>query len=203
MRRLIIVGGGNSVREGISTGLWRRINIRNLDIMGINSASLKMGFCPDIAVWLDNKPTPHSSQQTKLLPCLRFTKENPPVGVPEEVYQCRLEQRAEKFPGCLANHAQFVGKRVITGIFALSLAIYLKYKKIYLLGFDWTPVNGLSDWYQEKDTTGIWLKGGQTPHEDIKEHDVFKGLAEIKNVSPESKIPSFPKISYEQFYREI
>jgi len=49
----------------------------------------------------------------------------------------------------------------------------------------------------------IYRDGKGARSDCAEHHDCFKGLANIINVSPKSLIPSFPKISYKEFFKQI
>lgn len=123
----------------------------------------------------------------------------------------------------------------LIGIWALSLAISLGFKEIYLLGYDCCEINGQTHFYQSvvdlNKSTPITLKGKVVNHREhfrgvgkykngkyktstynIKNHINNKWFApfhaerkklKIYNVSPESVINTFPKISYEDFYKKV
>jgi hypothetical protein len=104
----------------------------------------------------------------------------------------------------------------LTGVFALKLAeTILESGKIFCLGFDWNRRIGLpprdpnytphSDlqihYYNDIKHRGIGYVGYYENHNPDKEFSRFiKKDIKIYNVSLESNIRSFEKISYEQFY---
>ena len=112
---------------------------------------------------------------------------------------------------------------ILTGSLAIHLAILLGYTEIYLLGFDGNSINGKTHYYEDefigfskkesgRKKTGIGFdKNGNFNtsyyQQDINESfEVFlKSLDKVKiiNVSPDSKISLFPKISYEKFYKRL
>jgi hypothetical protein len=123
----------------------------------------------------------------------------------------------------------------LIGIWALTLAIALGFKEIYLLGYDCKEINGQTHFYQGvidlNKTTPIYVKGklkdnrlhfrgvGKNPqgnyktstynnenkHLNKKWFAPFKQENNIKiyNVSPDSSIDVFPKISYDEFYSKV
>lgn len=118
----------------------------------------------------------------------------------------------------------------LCGLFALTLAINLDFEEIYLLGYDCKAINNKTHFYQEivdlKERTvhntiryrgigmtrtnhGMVYKTGTYTHkEKINNHwyAPYKDELEktkIINVSPESAINIFPKITYEEFYEII
>ena len=90
----------------------------------------------------------------------------------------------------------------LTGIVALSIASYLmKYKGIiWLLGFDWGGIK--THYYDNIKHRGI---GNSKLYNAHNPHNYFKCFLEpnlkIYNVSLNSNIQTFEKISYERFYQ--
>jgi hypothetical protein len=195
----VIVGGGSSVREGLRMGLWDRLS--DTRIFAVNYAGLRMPYAPDMACWLDHNYPPEAAKALGALPCPKYTKHLAVYGDAEVM---STTNQPKDFPACLEDNIQFVGRRTISGIFALSLAIWLKCPRIFLLGFDWNVgPDGVSDWCYETSTKRAWLKNDVAPYDDISDHDVFKGRAEIFNVSPITHIKSFPVLTYEKFFEMI
>lgn len=114
----------------------------------------------------------------------------------------------------------------LSSMFALSLSIALGFKKIFLLGNDGCEVQGKTHFYQgllsEKDIetkfkgVGMRKTGGyrtstfSSPDRLNEEENRFGGFKnwkseglEIYNVSLDSVITLFPKVSYEQFYEML
>jgi hypothetical protein len=117
---------------------------------------------------------------------------------------------------------------ILSGIFTLTLCIALGFKEIYLLGYDFSEIGGYTHFYQDesiinpkkfqskneadqiicgigKDEKGNYRTNifESSPHVLF---DVFmKELNEIKiyNVSLNSKIQTFPKITYNEFYQKL
>ena len=108
-------------------------------------------------------------------------------------------------------------RSALTGIFALKLAELIMEKgTIYLLGFDWTQRKGLPErdpnynpnsdlqihFYKDIEHRGVGYVGYYENHNPNREFNQFiKKDVKIYNVSLESNINSFEKISYEQFYK--
>jgi len=106
----------------------------------------------------------------------------------------------------------------LTGILALSLAVKFNPKNIYLLGFDWDRRAGLPErnsnynryadfsihFYENVKHRGIGLIGyyeNHNPDNDFK--DFIKTDINIYNVSLNSNIECFPKISYEDMFNKL
>lgn len=212
MKSVIIVGGGKSVEEGISLGVWDKI--KGQDIMTCNNAIMHIPYPPKIAVWLDSTDKdPEVIQKILDTPdIIRVTQLKHDQTDDTRVTRfeiCRfpknLEAGLEHDPPIL-----YTGSRMFTGIFGISLALYMGYKKIYLLGFDWggcvkDKKEQVEWWGGTKAFKGTDLNIFKTEkgvREDVAmHHDPFIGKADILNVSPKSLIPSFPKITYEEFFQ--
>lgn len=211
MPTVIIIGGGSSVREGIDNGLWDKI--KGMDIITCNNVIHYIPYPPKYACWLDvTKKDPGVTQKILETDCIRVT---------QQLHDARDDDKVVRFPIVkdlngdeskltrgLERGVLFAGKRMFTGIFAISLALYAGYNKIYLLGFDWNVgKGGQAEWYEREDgknISGIFMQNKKEPRPDIAEHhDCFKGMADIINVSEISLIPSFPKISYGEFFAQI
>jgi len=116
----------------------------------------------------------------------------------------------------------------LTGLQAISFAILIGCTEIYLLGFDATgDEKDRTHFYQDDNKTGIYKWNNQvhtgigktekghyrtSNYEKIEELNNFwfkpfeqelKNGIQIYNVSSKSKIDTFPKISYEEFYQKL
>jgi len=116
---------------------------------------------------------------------------------------------------------------VLTGAFALNLAIQLGFKEIFLLGFDCGEINGRTHFYQGipnagqfrdyegKPCTGVgknehgkynsdfYNKDDENLNKLWKPFEVEMDNVNIYNVSPLSRINVFPKIDYSTFFKMI
>ena len=108
-------------------------------------------------------------------------------------------------------------KENLTGVFALKLAEKLmETGTVYLLGFDWTRRKGLPErdpnynpktevpthYYNNINHRGIGYVGYYENHNADRDFNklIKKDTLKIYNVSPESNIDCFEKISYQRFY---
>jgi len=114
----------------------------------------------------------------------------------------------------------------LCGGFTLSLAIALGFTEIYLLGFDAREINGKTHFfegikgageyndYEGNPRTGVGIKDGQyntslynNSDEMInKDWNLFQQVfatVKIVNVSPLSRITTFPKITYKQMLEQL
>lgn len=109
----------------------------------------------------------------------------------------------------------------LNGIFSLSLAIALGFKTVYLFGYDGCGKDGKTHFYQNQVQDMEKFRGvGTVKHPKGQSYRTstynspdkmnkiwfapFKDLnINIYNVSPTSVIEVFPKITYEQFYKQV
>jgi len=117
----------------------------------------------------------------------------------------------------------------LSGIWSITLALCLGFKEIYLLGYDCCEINGKTHFYQNivdltqkkkcdgrplfsgigKKTTGKKDYNTCTYNDIEKTNDYwygpFKDIKEAKiyNVSPESMLNVFSKITYEEFFVKV
>ena len=111
--------------------------------------------------------------------------------------------------------------RYLSGILGINLAVALGCLDIYLLGFDGCATNGKTHFYQGeftachvsedgKERSGVGQKNDGTYNTSVYNQnfsDKFEPLKNEKiniyNVSPDSKLTTFPKISYNEFYNSM
>lgn len=111
----------------------------------------------------------------------------------------------------------------LSGNFALDIATRLEAEEIYLLGYDLNSTDGRTHFYEgDADNTGVidWKnqlttgigqnKDGvyKTSFYNLRDvntpFEVFKNAkSKIYNVSPDSRLEVFEKISYELFYEKL
>lgn len=115
---------------------------------------------------------------------------------------------------------------VLTGAFTLNLACRLGFKKIFLCGFDCCEINNRTHFYQDtpnagqyidyegKPTTGVGFNEDGTyktsfyNKDDKRINELWEPFlqetkSQIFNVSPESKISVFPKITYREMFKQL
>ena len=112
----------------------------------------------------------------------------------------------------------FVGQLGLTGTMSLSLAIKENYDRIYLLGYDFgTPsyenlnTHFYIDQVTEKDikssgirNNNVYLQNNNAMVPGIRDFETFLPYKDkIINVSPESNIPYFERVDYDEFFRRI
>ena len=212
MKEVIIIAGGISVLEGIDKGLWAQI--KNRDIWSLNYSAMYMPYLPKREFWTDIKFFTENAEELQILESKGvkcYAKEHVYYDTIPKIQQisCTREQ---------TNKLDlYIGERGFVGMLALSLAIREEYDTIYLLGYDFgiKPEDRdkkLTHWYQkynfDKYSTGVGvptvylLKDNKT-HRSVKDFDVYKNNKNIYNVSLDSNIETFPKISYDKFFKQI
>ncbi len=208
--QLIIIGGGSSIQEGISKGLWSKL--KNRWTIGLNYSY--NFFDSTVLCYVDgdgqfySKESKNEKFQNLLL---IIGKEHNNLKVLPNTIALKTNDakyyRDVKL-GCY--------KSSLVGLFALSLAIYLLDEgEIFLLGYDNSA--------QEKDNKNrpnTHFYQGEIEHRGIgkinyyggkdrakRDFGVYKGEKKVKiyNVSLDSKIPGdiFEKISYDEFFKKL
>lgn len=202
----IIWGGGPSISTGLSLNLKEKI--KNKFVLGLNFSFHH--FSPTVIVFKDKKV---------------WTGQL--LGYNNPYINKEHRDLIQKFPLCIttessqikpiSNNLISIPKIILyaghlTGEFAITLASYLMNESgvIYLLGFDWSQntkkeENPQTHYYPD---TEIMHKGQHlTQHYDT--HDAgkvfrhflnFNMNLKIYNVSPDSNIPCFKKITYEKMF---
>ena len=225
MKRVIILGGGYSVVEGIAQNLWHKIH--GMEVWSLNSCFKAMPWLPSKQLFVDRDFWRHEADSMEELHKNGVPIITRDMGI---LLQNRLE--IKKY-GCTRVRAEFAGLAGITknlifsgsmglvGIFALHLAV-CEYDEIYLLGYDFGSAhvdNKKTHWYQDRiPELKIQSNGAARPEvylhkepghinevrKDIEDFSVFAGLGRnIYNVSPGSHITYFTKIDYTEFFKLI
>jgi hypothetical protein len=210
-KEIIIIGGGSSIREGLSLGLKEKI--KDKYVLTLNFAFNH--FDSTATVFVDDQfyrgyiygcgitCNQEHIEKLKQLPLIigakrdyiRFYSNTIPLGY-----------TFSYFHNIPLKKGFYVGKP-LTGIFALHIAAYLlDYKgSIYCLGFDGGTIKGKdTHYYSDIKHRGIGKIDvyQEPPDHYFKEFLVEKNL-NIYNVSPESKINSFRKITYLQMFEQL
>jgi len=208
--QLVIIGGGTSLKEGIQKGLWNRM-IGKYTI-GLNHI-YKYFPRPTIQSYVDIDFYNDEYKNLKDIPLI--------IGK----YHYNLEHMEKKaHPNtimlqCIPNYHRDlkdgIYKDSLVGLFALSLAIKLLDKgEIFLLGYDYGS-NGAKDKLGRKVTH---FNQGEINHTGMGKVDYYETIGrankdfgvyakeekvKIYNVSLNSKILTFPKISYDEFFNKL
>jgi len=218
-KEIIIIGGGSSINEGIEKGLWEKI--KNKITIGTNY-SYRFFNNPTIFCFVDYSFYNNTLNKD-------FVDNFPLVitKIPNQKDQ-REEFKKKKnfilFPVSQTyKGTESLKKGIYTdrlvGLFSLTLAISLGFKKIFLLGMDFGCVNGRTHFYEnvlshrgvgmrmtrdgkKRHNTFIYEKN---PDEFYKVYldDIKNRNIKIFNISLRSKIPVFPKVNYNNFFKMI
>lgn len=219
---VILIGGGYSLNTGLEKNLWNKI--KTLNCWSLNYAFMTMPFLPSKELWVDINFFKNNTLELQKLQkqgVILVTKPHNHYAAfrnPRIITEYNTTREKEKYQGKegITNNLIYTGRMGLVGFFALSLAIAEKYKEIFLCGFDFGN-NGLRDknthYYQSKlkiISTGVGRpEVYRLPDNRIKrEVDDFKIFSQEKdikiwNVSPESNIPFFEKINYDNFFDKI
>ncbi len=222
-KKVILVGAGCSITEGIEQGLWSKIKESSIEIWSLNSAFLTMPYLPSKQLWVDYGFFKHQIaklQEIQQKGVEMICKRHPKYGF--------LGRAITQYDGCKQREFyktkmkevshMFIGLHGLVGTFALSVAVVRGYDLIYLLGYDWgndSIDNFKTHYYQDKiknlnikslgaGKPNIYLEANDKPNKHIKDFDIYKKEdCEIINVSPNSNLYQFPKIDYPEFFRRI
>jgi hypothetical protein len=203
-KQLIIIGGGSSIKEGIEKGLWDKL--KDKFVIGINF-SYKYHSNPTLQCYLDKQVRDEHEQEFNALGLIVTKKQS--IKNRENEIQIESCSQYER------NLTQGVYKGSLTGIYALSLAIHLLDEgEIFLLGYDYGAPAGkdagnrdITHFYQgELEHRGV----GKVNYYNSKgradqDFNVYKQEKQVKiyNVSLTSKISTFDKISYDEFFAKL
>jgi len=221
MNRVVLVGGGFSIEEGIEKGLWDKISKEK--VWSCNYAFMTMPFLPEKEIWVDIQFYRHNTEELQALHekgVKLHTKKHPTYAGVQEYLQLHESTREHQHyygQEALEKNMLYYGQMGLSGMFALSLAIALKTPEIYLLGYDFgTPsLKDVNTHYYQKDLKHVFSTGMmhpdvyRDPNNEIKsflnDFKVYLRETDIKiwNVSPNSNIPFFEKINYDQFFERI
>ncbi len=225
-KQIIIIGGGYSIKEGISKGLWDKI--KGKEVIGCNY-SFNHFPSPTLQCFADNDFYDKNCNKMKSIPLI--------VGVNKKLK--KILPNTILLPSLGVYHRDIkmgVYKTSLVGFFSLSLAIYLANPgdEIYLLGMDYGEARK-SDYEKfmknstvlqkviirdEKNRPLTHYYQGELSHRGIGrmnyynslnraelDYKCYKVVKDIKiyNVSLISKIPNtiFPKLSYDDFFKKL
>lgn len=208
--RIILIGGGPSIKEGIEKGLWEKI--KDEFTIGMNSSMMR--FNATIECFYDRDfYVDHLDRIIKLpLVVLKYDKKiHDETGWPFNTIVIPIVDMTGQYDDFKKGCGLYAPKLV--GYIALSIAILMKPKSVYLLGFDWTQSppgykKGEDElpkthWYQDEieHHRGV---GDTRFYDRVNSDKCFLPYANeplnIYNVSMSSNINVFPKISYKEFF---
>lgn len=204
-KQCILLGGGSSLKEGLPLGLWDALKDRFT--IGLNY-SYKV-FPSTCQTFVDSTFYNTEKKELDKLPMIIGqarnikTKGSNLIPLP-----CGTTWDRTLNTGAYSSR--------LCGIYTLSLSIYLLDEgEIFLLGYDNGSISKtlddkkrrISHWYQgEIEHRGV----GKCSYYDVKDRDekdygVYKQEQRIRiyNVSLQSNIRIFPKISYDEFFKKL
>jgi hypothetical protein len=197
LNQCVIIGGGSSIKTGIDSDLWERLD--NRFVININWSYKH--FTGTFLTCIDDNDFYFDQRcaDIKSLPLILSLDSN----TGRTYYDNTI---------LLKDSGNYLGKDsfkrgiycgVLTGMWAITIAIQLlkEHGEIFLLGYDASKITGATHYYDIKHR-GI----GDTHFYDAENlANYFKPFVteqniKIYNVSLESRIHNFEKISYEKFY---
>jgi len=205
LNQLILIGGGSSIKEALSLGLWEKL--KDKFTIGTNY-SYKV-FSATCQTFVDATFYNTEKENLDKLPMIIGQTRN-------------IKVRGENLISlsCGSEYDRNLSKGVysarLCGIYSLSLAIYLlDIGELFLLGYDNGAITKdvdnknrrISHFYQgEIEHRGV----GKCNYYDSKnrgerDYGVYKQEQRVRiyNVSLQSNIPIFPKISYNEFFSKL
>jgi len=211
---IIIIGGGKSIREGIALGL--KDKLKGKCVIATNYAYKH--FPHDILVCVDQDF--YKSRNTTRNPNIyEDLKKESLIVTSASIAEKDILSNTLIVKGTGIYNNDPVNKGffnpMLCGLFALHLAEYLNPKKIFLLGYDWDRRKNMKE--RDKKYSGnteldIHYYKKEIPHrglgyvgfyENHLANQYFKNFdnskCKIYNVSLNSNIENFPKISYQEF----
>jgi hypothetical protein len=220
LQRLIIVAGGNSVKEGIEHGLWEQI--KGQEIWSINYAYRTMPYLPKREIWVDiefYKANTESLQKLYEQGVEIHCKQHMGyAGIKEFItqYGCTRETKLYFGKEAIQKNTIYYGRMGMSGMFGLSLAIAEGYDEIYLLGYDFgnnSISNKFTHYYQfdlKVYSTGVmhpevYRSENNEVKIEVEDYKVYLNESDVKiwNVSIDSNITYFDKITYEHMFERI
>lgn len=210
----IIIGGGESIKEGINLELKRKLE--NKFVIATNYSYkhflhtfmcfVDRDFYYPTQECLKNHCHPNIYEELKSLPLIIGINHN---GIEEfKLPNTYLVKTAPQFSEITDYREGFYAKNMLTGILAISLAtFFMNYNGvIYLLGFDWTK-QGNTHYYSKEEINhrGVGWTNSYAAHNPDSIFIPFESLEEVQiyNVSLNSNINNFKKISYEYFFKQL
>lgn len=203
--QLIIIGGGFSIKEGISLGLWDKL--QDKFTFGLNY-SYKT-FESTVQMFVDQDYYEHEASNMANLPLIigKYHKPLTKIKTPNTIL-------VNTHPQYSATLSKGVYKSSLVGLFALTLGVYLlKEGEIFLLGYDFGAITNTNDlrnrrlthYYQGKiEHRGIGKTSYYSPGHANRDFGVYNNsLIKIYNVSPKSNLNVFEKIDYNNFYSKL
>lgn len=211
INELIIIGGGYSINNGISTGLRNKIS--NKLTFGLNF-SFK-DFISTTTVFVDRNFYKTKKEELLKLPLVIGRDYR---GIYHDKAPNILALKAtNRFNGKDSIKEKRFYKSSLVGLFSLSIGIsLLESGRVFLLGFDFGKIT--NNKIRDKEITHYYQKDKSRKHTGTgkckyyKDHLgknnpflPFKQVNHVKiyNVSPKSNLNVFEKIDYSTFYKKL
>ncbi len=220
MAKIIIVAAGMSIKEGIEKGLWEKI--KGNVIWSCNYAFMTMPYEPKRQLWVDK-----SFFKNNMIKLNELANRDVEMCAKEDNYfeglpkiKCYQGSRnSQEYWGKLGieKNRIYIGDQGFVGTFALHVAICEGFTEIFLLGYDYgVPIHLMEQkkthYYQDNlkiissgvSRPEVYIEGGKVK-DKVNDYNVFAQEPGVKiwNVSLESNIQVFSKISWEEFFNKI
>jgi uncharacterized short protein YbdD (DUF466 family)/virulence-associated protein VapD len=207
----ILIGGGCSIKDGISLGL--KDYLKDHFVIACNYAYKHFSHNLTCFVDKDFYVPHHAKKYPDKHPDIyeELKRESMIIGINHNgVEEFRLPntilvKSTYIFKPITNINEDFYTKNFLTGVFAISVGCFLlNYSGvIYLLGFDWTK-EGETHYYSKEEINHVG-NGYTASYAKHNPHNIYKPFTTLKNikfynVSPNSNINNFEKISYSQFF---
>ena len=181
--QMIIIGGGNSILDGIKIGLLEKLEGKFSCGINYSYRYFKTTFlcCMNYVDFYDA-----NRKELKKLPL---------------IVTCNRPHPSKWEKNTLRVKEHFT----LSGILALSVATKLlnELDDIFLLGYDYGAYNGKTHFYQDEITHRGVNQTAYYDYEGHAERDFGEFKGNIYNISINSRINVFPKLSYEQFFCKL
>ena len=220
MKRVIILGAGNSINELIANDLWERV--KENDIWSCNYCYRTMPYLPQRQMWVDVdfwKANVEEMQKLHQQGVQLVSRNHHAWRNRSEIKVYGSTRLQNEYYGkhSIEKNTIFYGQMGLTGFFALSLAVAEDYKEIFLLGFDFgtSSLNDKTTHYY-RGQIQITQDHSGVGHPDVyrNEHGVISAVQDfavylketdvkIYNVSMNSNINYFEKIDGQTFFEKI
>ena len=228
MSKVILLGAGASIQEGINLGLWDQI--RDREKWSLNSIFKIMPYLPNRQMWVDIDFLDHNIDamqdlHSKGVPLFskRFGHHKKYAYLEHKniITQYDTTREIDKYYGqdAIKKNLIYYGEMGLCGMFALSLAVAEGYTDIFLLGYDFGSQslgNKMTHVYQENMAKlSIHSSGAGRPEvyrlpkgelrREIGNFQVYLKETNINiyNVGLESNIPYFPKLLWGEFFGKL
>jgi cation diffusion facilitator CzcD-associated flavoprotein CzcO len=203
-KKIVIVGGGNSIRQFLPS-LWE--DIENTDILAINYSYLSMPYIPKYLCSLDVLFWKKLADSSQLIHCIKHGIQI----IAEKIYNVKKEERISLFEKTKViedSKKLFATSRNLSGAFALSYACQnTDYEDIYLLGFDFGVQKGKTHFYDLKHNgqgkERAYLEKDGSVSKIVEEFEYFNKFDKNIYLIGDSNIQAFPKINYNEFKERL